>query len=283
MVGASRRGTASAGLDSRGHGRRRRRLGADRGGEGGGRPRRASRRWWRVPGGVWRERSSRPRSTRPSDQLETNFWGAVRVVQASAPGHAAPGRRPGGAGQLHRRDRRPPVPGVLQRQQVRPGGVRRGPGLRGGSLRHRGDAGRARQRAHRFHAEPARCGAARVGAAGRPDPYADTVAKAVGLMERDEQNGVPPGDVAASSPGSSRAVARRRRVSVGKPDERVGIIAKRLLPVAHRSSGRRRAAWGSDRGRCTCTRSADGLRCPGGPWRVEASEHFGRTHEKTKG
>ena len=61
--------------------------------------------------------------------------------------------------------------------------------------------------------------------------YADMVAKSVGLMERDEQNGVPPGDVATVI---ARALERRRpprRVSVGRPDERVGIIAKRLLPA----------------------------------------------------
>jgi NAD(P)-dependent dehydrogenase (short-subunit alcohol dehydrogenase family) len=62
------------------------------------------------------------------------------------------------------------------------------------------------------------------------DAYADMVAKSVGLMERDEQNGVPPDAVAVAI---SRVLDSRRpprRVSVGKPDERVGIIAKRLLP-----------------------------------------------------
>jgi NAD(P)-dependent dehydrogenase (short-subunit alcohol dehydrogenase family) len=65
---------------------------------------------------------------------------------------------------------------------------------------------------------------------GAEDAYAGMVAKSVGLMARDEQNGVPPGDVATAI---ARALDRRRprrRVSVGKPDERVGIIAKRLLP-----------------------------------------------------
>jgi NAD(P)-dependent dehydrogenase (short-subunit alcohol dehydrogenase family) len=63
------------------------------------------------------------------------------------------------------------------------------------------------------------------------DAYADMVAKSVGLMEHDEQNGVPPADVATVI---ARALERRRpprRVSVGRPDERVGIIAKRLLPA----------------------------------------------------
>jgi len=60
--------------------------------------------------------------------------------------------------------------------------------------------------------------------------YGAAVAKAVGLMIRDESNGVPPDDVAAAVEkvlGSSRP---RRRVSVGKMGERVGIMGKRLLP-----------------------------------------------------
>ena len=62
------------------------------------------------------------------------------------------------------------------------------------------------------------------------DVYADMVAKSVGLMERDEQNGVPPDDVAAVIARVLDSRRPRRRVSVGKPEERVGIIAKRLLP-----------------------------------------------------
>jgi short-subunit dehydrogenase len=62
------------------------------------------------------------------------------------------------------------------------------------------------------------------------DAYADMVVKSVGLMERDEQNGVPPGDVAAAIARALDSGRPRRRMSVGKPDERVGIIAKRLLP-----------------------------------------------------
>jgi short-subunit dehydrogenase len=62
------------------------------------------------------------------------------------------------------------------------------------------------------------------------DAYADMVAKSVGLMARDEQNGVPPGDVAVAVARALDSRRPRRRVSVGKPDERVGIIAKRLLP-----------------------------------------------------
>jgi hypothetical protein len=62
------------------------------------------------------------------------------------------------------------------------------------------------------------------------DAYADMVAKSVGLMERDEQNGVPPDAVATAISRVLDSRRPRRRVSVGKPAERVGIIAKRLLP-----------------------------------------------------
>jgi hypothetical protein len=49
-------------------------------------------------------------------------------------------------------------------------------------------------------------------------------------MEKDEANGVDPGDVAAAVERVLRAHRPRRRVSVGKMDERVGIMGKRLLP-----------------------------------------------------
>jgi NAD(P)-dependent dehydrogenase (short-subunit alcohol dehydrogenase family) len=65
---------------------------------------------------------------------------------------------------------------------------------------------------------------------GGADPYAVAVARSVGLMQRDEQNGVPAADVAAVIARVLDSRRPRRRVSVGKPEERVGIIAKRLLP-----------------------------------------------------
>ncbi len=68
-------------------------------------------------------------------QMETNFWGAVRVVQARLSPYASSGPRAHRAGQFDRRCSRHSVPGLLQRQQVRHGGLRRGPGLRGRSLR----------------------------------------------------------------------------------------------------------------------------------------------------
>ncbi len=65
---------------------------------------------------------------------------------------------------------------------------------------------------------------------GSDDPYAAAVAKAVGLMERDEAAGAPAASVAATI---QRVLDQRRpprRVSVGKLDERAGLLAKRLLP-----------------------------------------------------
>lgn len=53
---------------------------------------------------------------------------------------------------------------------------------------------------------------------------------AVGVMTRDEQNGCAPEAVASVVVRQLEARHPRRRVSVGKPGERVGIVAKRMLP-----------------------------------------------------
>jgi len=60
--------------------------------------------------------------------------------------------------------------------------------------------------------------------------YAAAAEKAITLMERDEANGAPPDAVAAVVERVLSAKRPRRRVSVGKVGERVGIPAKRLLP-----------------------------------------------------
>jgi len=62
------------------------------------------------------------------------------------------------------------------------------------------------------------------------DPYARAVQRAIGVMEADEADGVS-ADVVARV--VERVLERRRpprHVSVGKWDERVGIMARRLLP-----------------------------------------------------
>lgn len=60
--------------------------------------------------------------------------------------------------------------------------------------------------------------------------YATAMTKALSLMERDEANGAPPAQVAAAVQRVLSASRPPRRVSVGKAGERVGLIAKRLLP-----------------------------------------------------
>jgi NAD(P)-dependent dehydrogenase (short-subunit alcohol dehydrogenase family) len=60
--------------------------------------------------------------------------------------------------------------------------------------------------------------------------YASALQRAVGAMERDEANGAPAALVAASVQRVLEASRAPRRVSVGKAGERVGLIAKRLLP-----------------------------------------------------
>src|SRR5580704_12475890 len=60
--------------------------------------------------------------------------------------------------------------------------------------------------------------------------YGAAVARAVGLMERDELNGAPAGDVAAVVQRVLAARRPPRRVSVGKAGERIGLLAKRVLP-----------------------------------------------------
>ncbi len=65
---------------------------------------------------------------------------------------------------------------------------------------------------------------------GGDDPYASSVGKAIGLMAEDEANGVAPDIVAAVVQRVLEARRPSRHVSVGKLDERVGILARRLLP-----------------------------------------------------
>jgi NAD(P)-dependent dehydrogenase (short-subunit alcohol dehydrogenase family) len=68
-------------------------------------------------------------------------------------------------------------------------------------------------------------------AAGRSE-YAAASTKAIGKMAHDEAKGVPPAKIAVAV---ARVLAARRpprRVSAGSVDERVGPLAKRLLPYA---------------------------------------------------
>jgi NAD(P)-dependent dehydrogenase (short-subunit alcohol dehydrogenase family) len=60
--------------------------------------------------------------------------------------------------------------------------------------------------------------------------YAVAMTKAVSTMERDEANGAPAELVAATVQRVLSAGRPPRRASVGKPAERAGLLAKRLLP-----------------------------------------------------
>jgi NAD(P)-dependent dehydrogenase (short-subunit alcohol dehydrogenase family) len=63
------------------------------------------------------------------------------------------------------------------------------------------------------------------------DPaYAAAAAKAIGTMAEDEANGVEPDRVAMAVQRVLESHRPPRRVSVGRLDERVGIMGKRLLP-----------------------------------------------------
>jgi NAD(P)-dependent dehydrogenase (short-subunit alcohol dehydrogenase family) len=62
------------------------------------------------------------------------------------------------------------------------------------------------------------------------DDYGPTATKALQAMVDDEMNGVPPDDVAAAIQRVLESRRAPRRISVGKLDERIGIMGKRLLP-----------------------------------------------------
>jgi NAD(P)-dependent dehydrogenase (short-subunit alcohol dehydrogenase family) len=67
-------------------------------------------------------------------------------------------------------------------------------------------------------------------AAGPSGPYESALRHAVAVMERDERNGADPRSVAAAVARQLHADTPRRRVSVGKSGERIGLVAKRVLP-----------------------------------------------------
>jgi NAD(P)-dependent dehydrogenase (short-subunit alcohol dehydrogenase family) len=62
------------------------------------------------------------------------------------------------------------------------------------------------------------------------DPYRAAREKAISKMERDEATGADPAEVARVVADVLNSSRPPRRVSVGKIDERIGLVAKRLLP-----------------------------------------------------
>lgn len=61
-------------------------------------------------------------------------------------------------------------------------------------------------------------------------PYQVACDHAIEAMAHDEQNGAPPALAAAAISKQLNAKKPRRRASVGKFDERIGLVAKRVLP-----------------------------------------------------
>ncbi|HVC71448.1 MAG TPA: SDR family oxidoreductase [Acidimicrobiales bacterium] len=159
------------------------------------------------------------------DQLETNFWGAVRVVQAALP---VMRRQSGGR--------------VVLISSI--GGIVGIPfqafySASKFAMEGYGEALAYEVAPFGIHVTLVEPGNVRtdftssrrdVGSSDGDETYAAAVAKAVGLMEKDEANGVDPANVAVVVDKVLRSAKPPRRLSVGKLDERVGILGKRLLP-----------------------------------------------------
>jgi NAD(P)-dependent dehydrogenase (short-subunit alcohol dehydrogenase family) len=159
------------------------------------------------------------------DQLETNFWGAVRVVQ-----EALPIMRRQGGGRVVLIGSIGGVIGIpfqafysaskfalegygeALAYEVAPFGIQV-------TLVEPGNVRTDFTSSRRDVATPE-----------GDDTYTAAVRKAVGLMEKDEAEGVDPVAVAVAVERVLAASHPSRRVSVGKMGERVGIVAKRLLP-----------------------------------------------------
>jgi NAD(P)-dependent dehydrogenase (short-subunit alcohol dehydrogenase family) len=161
---------------------------------------------------------------RAKAQLETNFWGAVRVVQA-----ALPLMRAQGAGRL-----------VLMSSIGGQIGIPFQAFYSASKFAMEGYAESVAYEVSPFGIEVTlvQPGNFRTGftaaredvAAEGDDPYAIAATKAVAQMVHDETNGADPIRVADVVVDVLTAKRPPRRVSVGKLDERVGLVAKRLLP-----------------------------------------------------
>jgi NAD(P)-dependent dehydrogenase (short-subunit alcohol dehydrogenase family) len=176
---------------------------------------------WGVAGSVERTSLAEAKA-----QLETNLWGAVRVVQA-----VLPAMREHGGGRI-----------VLVSSL---GGIISLPfqGFYSASkfaLEGLAEALAWEVRPFGLHVtliEPGNVAtdftaARRMAAAGgaADDPYAAAQAHAIEVMERDERGGVAPEQVAKAV---ARVLGQRRpplRRSVGRAGERVGLVARRALP-----------------------------------------------------
>jgi NAD(P)-dependent dehydrogenase (short-subunit alcohol dehydrogenase family) len=158
-------------------------------------------------------------------QFETNFWGAVRLVQA-----ALPAMRGQGSGRIV-------LVGSL-------GGLIALPFQAFYSASKYAMEGYGEALAYEVApfgikvtiVEPGNfkteftAGRRNVPSPGPDDPYRDATHKAVSLMERDEQDGASPAIVARVVEKVLDARRPPRRVSAGPLGERIGVLAKRVLP-----------------------------------------------------
>jgi NAD(P)-dependent dehydrogenase (short-subunit alcohol dehydrogenase family) len=172
-------------------------------------------------------------------QLETLFWGTVRAVQAVLPGMRE--RKSGRIVLLSSVGGVIGVPfqsfysaskfaieglGEAMAYEVEPFGVKVTL-VQPGNFRTEFTANRRTLTGQREVVPPG-TGTGEEGASA----YAAAVAKAVGIMERDEQNGAPPERVAKVVRKVLESSRPPRRVSVGKVSERAGLVAKRVLPFS---------------------------------------------------
>jgi NAD(P)-dependent dehydrogenase (short-subunit alcohol dehydrogenase family) len=158
-------------------------------------------------------------------QLETNFWGAVRVIQAVLPVMRAQG---------HGR--------IILMSSI--GGIIGIPFQAFYSASKFALEGLGESLAYEVApfgisvtlVEPGNfatdfTSSRRMSTASSPDnAYQVALEKAVKLMEHDELNGASPDEVASLIVKLLKARRPPRRVSVGKAGERVGLMAKRLMP-----------------------------------------------------
>jgi NAD(P)-dependent dehydrogenase (short-subunit alcohol dehydrogenase family) len=158
------------------------------------------------------------------DQLETNFWGAVRLVQA-----ALPSMRTRGSGRIVLVSSIGGAIGIpfqafysaskfamegfgeALAYEVAPVGI------------------------HVTLVQPGNVrtdftGSRRDVPVGPDDPYAAAARKAVAKMSADEAAGVDPASVADTIVRALESSRPPRRLSVGHAGERVGLVAKRVLP-----------------------------------------------------
>ena len=159
------------------------------------------------------------------DQMETNFWGAVRVVQ-----HALPIMRSQGGGRIILISSIGGIVGIPFQSFYSASKF---------AMEGYGESLAYEVEPFGIHVTLVEPGNVRTDFTGSRrdvtppeggDPYREATAKALGTMIEDEANGVPPDDVAAAVQRVLESKRPPRRVSVGKFDERIGIMGKRLLP-----------------------------------------------------